>query len=234
MKQLALGLSLDDSLGLEASVAGPNAELRRYLESLVAGETRERFAYLWGPRGSGRTHWLSACRRDARRAGLLCSTWPELPDAFHAGMLGIVDDVDLLTDTDQERLFHRFNAARDAGAGMLLAGSAPPGALALREDLRTRIGQALVFRVHPLGDDDKVVALSRLAHARGFDLPDDVARYLLTRGNRDLRALSQALDMLDKASLERHRPLTIPLLREVLGAGGDGAVASDCATRCVQ
>jgi DnaA family protein len=47
----------------------------------------------------------------------------------------------------------------------------------------------------------------------------DVARYLLTRSDRDLRTLLATLDRLDRSSLERHRPLTIALLREVLRDG---------------
>ena len=99
---------------------------------------------------------------------------------------------------------------------MIVAGSAPPASLELREDLRTRLGAGLVFQLHPLTDEQKTVALSRHARARGLDMPEDVARYLLTHSDRDLRALLQTLDRLDRGALERQRPLTLPLLRDVL------------------
>jgi DnaA family protein len=40
--------------------------------------------------------------------------------------------------------------------------------------------------------------------------------YLLHHGRRDLPSLLAVLDALDQISLEQQRPLTLPLLREVL------------------
>lgn len=100
---------------------------------------------------------------------------------------------------------------------MVLTGSVAPASLHLRPDLRTRLGACLVFQLQVLADEDKVQALRAHARARGLELPADVATYLLTRSDRDLRALLGVLDLLDKSSLEQKRPLTVPLLRQLLG-----------------
>ena len=47
-------------------------------------------------------------------------------------------------------------------------------------------------------------------------LDDDLIDYLLRYGRRDLPSLLAVLDALDAASLERKRPPTLPLLREVM------------------
>ena len=56
------------------------------------------------------------------------------------------------------------------------------------------------------------------ARSRGFELPPEAARYLLLHGRRDLRWLLSVLDALDRYSLQTRRPITLPLLREVLQA----------------
>ena len=68
----------------------------------------------------------------------------------------------------------------------------------------------------PLADDDKAAALSAYARTRGFAIPDDVIRYLLAHGRRDMPALIGALAALDRHSLAQRRPITVPLMREWL------------------
>jgi DnaA family protein len=131
-------------------------------------------------------------------------------------MLLAVDDVDALPEPAQIALFRTFNAARIAGLALLLSGNAPPARLNLREDLRTRVGQMLVFEVKPLSDDEKSAALRRHAMMRGMKVDDGLVRYLLAHSRRDLPSLMAILDSLDRATLEQHRPATLPLLKEVM------------------
>ncbi|HNF63599.1 MAG TPA: DnaA regulatory inactivator Hda, partial [Rhodocyclaceae bacterium] len=86
----------------------------------------------------------------------------------------------------------------------------------LREDLRTRIGQSLIFEVKALGDDERAAILAAHADARGMRLEADLVQYLLRHAPRDLKSLLRTVDALDAASLERKRAITLPLLRDVL------------------
>ena len=174
---------------------------------------------LWGEKGSGKSHLLSAIAHLAmrRRPALLLASRPASADFLAPpGGLLIVDDVDTLDDAAQIALFRIFNTARLVGLGLLIAGSAPPLQLALREDLRTRIGQTLIYEVKPLNDEQKVSALHQHARERGMKIDDSLVQYLLTHGRRDLPSLMAVLDHLDRATLERQRPATLPLLKEVL------------------
>ena len=67
-----------------------------------------------------------------------------------------------------------------------------------------------------LTDDDCEAILQAQAGTRGLRLEPEIIQYLLRHGRRDLASLLRALDALDAASLERKRPITLPLLREVL------------------
>lgn len=219
MKQLALGLGLDVALGLDESVAGGNDELVQSLRRVVVGTGEARALYLWGTPGCGRSHWLRACAHDARVAGTPV-IWFEgqgtpAPAPGEPPLL-LVDDVEQLDDASQGRLFTLYNLVREHAGGIVATGTAPPARLALRPDLKTRLAWGLVYQVRPLADTEKATALIRHAHARGLRLTDEVADYMLAHGRRDLHSLLAALDALDRSSLEQHRPLTVPLLREVL------------------
>ena len=219
-RQLTLDIRPEPHPTLENFVAGANAELVARLRALAQPKAYDA-VYLWGPPGSGRSHLLRASLAAAETAGRRVvfvageEAGAELP--CPPGGLLIVDDVDRLGDAAQVALFRVFNSARLAGLALLMSGPAAPLALTLREDLRTRVGQALVYQVQPLGDEEKAVTLQRLAGERGLRVDEGVIGYLLRHGARDLPSLMAVLDALDRASLERKRPVTVPLLKEMLG-----------------
>jgi DnaA family protein len=216
MKQLALGIVDPPAPTFDNFVAGRNAELLAVLRSQCRPGTTERMVYLWGDPGSGRTHLLGAAARAAERSGRLAAWFPGLADAA-SGLL-LVDDVERLDAAAQAVLFARYNEARDAGGCLLAAGSVAPARLPLRPDLLTRLAWGLAYQVHALTDEDKSVALEQHARARGLRLPAEVSAYLLRHERRDLPSLMAMLDALDGYSLEVQRPITLPLLRELLQA----------------
>jgi DnaA-homolog protein len=205
MEQLPLEISPPPEPAFENFLAGPNAEALTRVRELAEGRLRDAIVYLWGEPGSGRTHLLRA----AARAN------PQLV---------VADDVEALDADAQQMLFNAINAARDGRGAVLAAGRAPPARLALRDDLRTRLAWGLVYQLQPPSDADKAQHLREEAQRRGLALGEDVVGYLLTRLPRDLYSLKLLLDRLDRLSLARQRPLTIPLVREALSEGTAGAV----------
>jgi len=71
----------------------------------------------------------------------------------------------------------------------------------------------MVMPVYPLEDQEKPQAVAHYAAQRGIDLSVDVVEYLLTRGSRDLPTLLSTIVALDRFSLEKKRPITVPLLK---------------------
>lgn len=220
MKQLVLDLRADAPPRFDNFVEAGNEELLVALRDTVRGDGH---LYLWGETGCGRTHLLRAASAAATAAGRpscylnareITAALPTLPSALLA-----IDDIDALAPAAQIALFNGFNRARESGQTLLLAGNAPPRALALREDLRTRVGQCLIYELHALGDDARAMIVATLAQRRGLFLGDDVIQFLLRHGRRDLPSLAAAVDALDHATLERKRPATVPLLRELMQGG---------------
>jgi DnaA family protein len=217
LTQLLLDLLPTQTPSLDNFIAGDNGELLARLRTLATPGCFD-MIYLWGPEGSGKSHLLAATASQAlrRRPALLLGQPEASALAAPPGGLLIVDDVDRLDDDAQIALFRIFNTARMIGLGLLLAGERPPLQLALREDLRTRIGQTLIYEVKTLDDEHKAAALRRHALERGLKVEDSLVRYLLSHGRRDLPSLMAVLDQLDRATLERQRPATLPLLKEAL------------------
>jgi DnaA-homolog protein len=197
MRQLPLEISPPAAPSLDNFVAGENAEALAAVRALTSGTLPEVIVYLWGERGSGRTHLL--------RAATLAN--PGLVAA---------DDVESLDATAQQALFNAINAARDGQTAVLAAGSSPPAQLALREDLRSRLAWGLVYQLRAPSDADKAAHLRAEAARRGMRLPEEVLAYLLSHFPRDLASLNAVLDALDRYSLASQRPLTLPLVREAL------------------
>jgi len=219
VRQLVLDIRPDAPPTLGNFVAGSNAELLAALDGI---RTLASHLYLWGPSGSGRTHLLRAAVAAASAdlpaihisAGDVGRELPQTPDALLA-----VDDIHALDAAAQIALFNAFNRARGNRQTLLLAGEAPPLQLAVREDLRTRIGQCLVFELRPLDDEARAAILRTLAERRGLRLAAEVTDFLLRHGRRDVASLLAVLDALDAASLERKRAVTLPLLREMMQTG---------------
>jgi len=223
-QQLLLDLKPAQSPTMENFVAGANAELVARLHMLA--DTRHFDAiYLWGPPGCGKSHLLAAtaAAAEAQRQVIYMSAEKVLSPSLDgagvtagSGSLLVIDDVQHLDADAQSALFRMFNAARFLGLALLLSGDVPPLRLALREDLRTRIGQMLIYEIKALSDEEKAAALEHHATLRGMLMDAGVVQYLLRHGRRDLPSLMGMLNNLDRASLEQHRPPTVPLLRELM------------------
>ena len=219
MRQLLLDLPAEKPQTLDSFVVGTNAELAQLLHRLAAGQPNgldERFVYLWGEAGAGKTHLLRAMSETLQARYLAADAGVDEFLYDSATTLYLLDDSHKLSPDAQIAAFALFNQVREQGGCLIAAGNAAPASLEVREDLRTRFGWGLIYQVHGLSDDEKIAALTHAANARGLTLSPGVLPYLITHFARDRRSLSAMLDALDKYSLETKRPITLPLLRELL------------------
>lgn len=224
--QLPLGVQLAQTAGFDSFLAGPNLEAVRALQALAGPEAPPRLL-LFGPRGSGKSHLLQAL---AQRAGasLGCAYVPlaQLGDAGIEAIGGLealdlvcLDDVDAVAARRDwaEALARLLDAMRAHGGRIAASAAAPPERLASAlPDLRTRLSQAAVYGLKPLGDEARAQLLLQRARARGLELPLDAAHHLLARLPRDPGSLVGALDRLDRALLSAQRRLTLGFVQQWL------------------
>ena len=211
MQQLLLDIRPPAQPDLARFVAGRNVELVVQLQAMIDGTATERMVYVWGAPGSGKSYllaaWASACRARGMTVDI---TGQQVAQAV------IADQVESWNDTQQQAGFAAYNRVREAGGLWLAAGNVAPAELPVMQELQTRLGWGLVFQLHGLDDTEKRAALSQHAESLGFRLEPQVADYLLNHTTRDMQSLLRVLEALDRFSLETRRPITLPLLRQLL------------------
>jgi DnaA family protein len=223
-RQLPLGVRLQDTATFENYLPAGNRQAITALQEL---DSTDPSIYLWGPAGTGKSHLLQAvCHQAAeqgRRAAYLPLGDPGLAPAMLEGMEQFdrvcLDDIEHIAgNTDWETaLFHAYNRITAAGHQLLVTATCSPAALDIGlADLQSRLGWGPVFQLQPLNDESKRQALQQRAAARGVELEDEVADYLMKRCPRDMASLFTLLEGLDEASLAAQRRLTIPFVRDYL------------------
>jgi len=227
MKQIALDIGLAPGPTLKNFFAGPNQAALQHLQLWVGNDKRSPVpTYVWGEGGSGKTHLLRAAQAALRDQGCpvgwMDATVAE-PSAFNdAWRVVILDDVHLYTAVQQHAAFNWFVNATTPNDGqqrwVLAAGNVPPSDLALREDLRTRLGWGHIFQLQVLSEPERRAVLRQQADDRGVFLSDEVMDFMLNRFSRDLSSLIQLLDQLDGYALQTQRAITIPLIKAMLEA----------------
>jgi len=217
MRQIPLPIGTEPLRSFDNFLAGANAPALAHLLALTPASAP---VYLWGTGGSGKTHLLQAVvqrfqSEGARTASFGASVpapWPH--DDLRS--LIVLDDCERLDPDQQQAAFALFVQAATQGVAVVAAGRVPPVDLAVREDLRTRLGWGHVFALQPLNEPEVRAALRREADQRGVFLSDEVMDHLLTRFARDLKHLMAMLDRLDEFSLATKRAITVPLLKQML------------------
>lgn len=221
MRQIPLAIAPEAHPDFDNFVPGVNGAAVAHLGALVWPSAP---VYLWGPPSAGKTHLLHALAARVLAAGqqvawfdageplpwVLSPTWS----------LVIVDRCEALDEPAQHAAFALFEEATAHGVQWAAAGQLPPVDLAVRDDLRTRLGWGHVFALQTLADAETRAALRREADRRGIFLSDEVMDYVLNRFERDLSHLMALLDRLDEFGLARGRRITVPLVRQMFDEEG--------------
>ncbi|MCY4183107.1 MAG: DnaA regulatory inactivator Hda [Gammaproteobacteria bacterium] len=223
--QLPLAVGLADEANFDNFVV--SRENLQIVTWLREPERLDSPVLIWGPPASGRTHLLQACCHLAgnRRAFFLplrhrLIMRPEILDDLAEIAMICIDDVQLAAgDADWERALVRLlNSVNPAASRLVLAASAPAAKIGWAlADLRSRLQQALSFRLHPLNETGIRQAFTLRARNRGLRLDDGVVDYIFLRAERRLDALMAILDRLDESSIRRQRHITIPQVKRILG-----------------
>jgi DnaA family protein len=224
--QIPLPLEPRRDSDFDGFVGGPNQAVVSAIRHLRAEPVVSLF--LQGAESSGKTHLLHAACHASRESGLT---------AFYAGLRTVpadawstlegLEDMDLVCIDDleqragaaawEEALFHLYNRLRDRGGKLLLSSRMRLSAMPIElPDLRSRLASGLRLRLEALDEDDMRAVLEQHALSIGVELPEDVGRYLLSRGHRSLVTLVRAVERLQQAAFAGKRRITVPLAREVL------------------
>ena len=222
-QQLLLEVIPAPSPTLDDTITGQNAAALAAAKTLAPG----RAIYLWGPPGSGRTHFLRAMC--AHRPSVYMDFRTPGPDILALATGGrdgsqqliAIDDIQAMQPEQLAGVFALYNHWRESSSSsnafaLAVTGDRSASAMDMREDLRTRLGWDLVFRLSPLSDEDKREALQSYTEKKGLPFSAEVLQWMFTYYSRDIRQLFALADALDRYSLSHHRPVTVPLIRTML------------------
>ncbi|OOR99836.1 DnaA regulatory inactivator Hda [Haemophilus paracuniculus] len=199
-------------------------------------QVQQPFFYIWGGKSSGKSHLLKAVSNHFLLENRPSSYIPlEKSQHFspmvldNAEQMAVVclDDIQTIAGDEEWELaiFNLFNQIREQQGLfgqeqktlLLISADCPPNQLNIRlPDLRSRLMWGEIYQLADLTDTQKRIILQRTAHAKGLELTDDVANFLIKRLGRDLQVLSAELTHLDRASLQAKRNLTVPFVKEIL------------------
>ena len=194
MDQLLLNIHPPAEKTLDNFVVGDNQECIEALNNFLNSNNNQ-FIYLWGESGSGKSH---------------------LSEALSSEKITIIEDVDTFNEERQIETFYLFNQHKAMGEKMLITGSNAPAHMRLREDLSSRLCWGLVYQLKILTDTEKLLALEHHANEKRMSLKLNVLAYCMKHLKRDLPSLIRTLDALDEWSLKTKKPITIPLLKQLI------------------
>lgn len=194
-----------------------NAELIYILQ-----QEHDQFLYIWGEKGSGKSHILQAWVGQAIQAGqtaiYIDATQNSLTDDVAQFDFVAIDQVEKLNRKEQTVLFNLFNQFRNNRRGHLLlsADVAPVKLKNWREDLRTRIAYCLPYEVKSLSKNEKIDALINMAKTRQLNIDPEIFEYLWEHWRQDMDSLLCMFNDLANYSISMGKPITLPLLRQLL------------------
>jgi len=196
--------------------------------------------------GLGKTHLLQAiCQAVMRRLPgtriyyVSCNGFmTQFMDAVQAGQMTdfrhrfrnidllLIDDIHDLSSRDrtQEEFFHTFNTLYQAGKQIVLSSDAAPNEIPdLEERLSSRFNSGLVARIEKPCFETRVAILKSKAAIRQVKLSDDVASYVASKVDSNIRELEGAITSLQGLSMVHNCPIDLDLARQALGENGSGA-----------
>ena len=184
--------------------------------------------FFWGKKQVGKSHLLQSCCQRASVAGYITAYLPLDILAKHGTycMKGLgqtdiiaIDDLDSVLGQPmwEEALFHLINETRQNEQTLLMSASDSPRLLHCKlPDLASRLLWGASYQIYELTEEDKFLALQYRARQRGFEIPDQVLKYLHKHYPSELEPLIRLLNRMDKKSLSMGRKITIPLIKALL------------------
>lgn len=196
--------------------------------------------FIHGGVGLGKTHLLQAiCQNIIRNAPstrlyyTTCNGFiTQFVESVQAGMMSqfrqrfrgvdllVIDDIHDLRkrDQSQEEFFHTFNALYQAGKQIVLSSDALPNEIPeLEERLTSRFNCGLVARIERPCFETRVAILKSKGALRNLNVSDDVASYVASKIDTNIRELEGALTKLQGLAQITSAPINMELAKQALG-----------------
>lgn len=171
---------------------------------------------LWGPAGCGKSHLAHVfqVRSGARLIEPLALAEAELSGLAEGNGEVALDGA---PPVDERALLHLYNLLAERRGHLLILSREAPARWSVRlPDLASRLAAMPAVRIDP--PDEVLVEglLVKLFADRQLAVQPEVVAYLVRRMERSFEAVRRTVARLDRESLARRRPVTLPLAREIV------------------
>ncbi|MFC4699304.1 DnaA regulatory inactivator Hda [Glaciecola siphonariae] len=239
--QLVLPVLQTHDFSLDNFVAGSNQGVVQHLQNSVCHSADKAsgvntsagaapITYLYGCSGVGKTHLLLAMHQHAEAQGFSAryvdiEQVRKLPAQLIQGLgqhdVICIDNIHLIAE-DREwqiALFDTLNQFLEQNPChcIVSAKSAVKYIEFSLADLASRLQWGTSFQLRDMEEGDKIEALRLHFSERGVSVQNELLVFLLRRCERDMHKLVELVSTLDSMSLQQHRKLTIPFVKEALG-----------------
>lgn len=131
----------------------------------------------------------------------------------------LVDDVQFIIgkDATQEEFFHTFNSLHSAKKQIIISSDKPPKDMEILEDrIRSRFEWGLIADISSPDYETRVAILKKKEEMDGYDINEDVIKYIATNIKSNIRELEGSLNkVMAFANLEK-REVTVELAEQIL------------------
>ena len=225
----------------ENFVIGASNQFAHAASMAVANQPGDHYnpLFIYGGVGLGKTHLVNAIGHKAatRRTGqkilylssesfmneLIGSLRRDKMDEFKIKFRNIdiliLDDVQFIAGKErtQEEFFHTFNSLYESHKQIVITSDKFPKEIPGLEDrLRNRFEWGLTADIQPPDMETRVAILQKKAETEGFQLPHDVAIFIASNIDSNVRELEGALTRLGAFASLTKSTITMELTKEVL------------------
>ena len=236
------GIVISPDHSFENFLVGPSNRLAHAAAVAVANKPACAYnpLFVHGGVGLGKTHLLQAiCQAALRNQPDLtihytcCNDFVnQFHDAVQAGKMKsfrhrfrsvdmlLIDDIHDLRHRErtQEEFFHSFNSLTQAGKQIVLSSDAAPDEIPdLEERLSSRFNCGLVAEIQKPDFESRVAIVKNKAALRGIAMADDVASFLASKINTNIRDLEGAITKMQGLAVAHNVALDLQLAKRAVG-----------------
>ena len=233
--------SLNPHYSFERFVVGPCNQFAHAASVSVAEQPAKNYnpLFIYGGVGLGKTHLLNAIglRALSRHPNMNVvyvsaeefmnelinsiryDRMPKFREKYRNIDCLLIDDIQFVAGKEktQEEFFHTFNTLHDSGKQIVVSSDKFPKDIPNMEDrLRSRFEWGLIADIHPPEIETKIAILEKKAQENNMVLPTNVAHYVASQVESNIRELEGYLIRISAFSSLTGKEIDINLTKEVL------------------
>lgn len=233
--------SLNPHYSFERFVVGPCNQFAHAASVSVAEQPAKNYnpLFIYGGVGLGKTHLLNAIglRALSRHPdmnvvyvsaeefmnelinSIRYDRMPKFREKYRNIDCLLIDDIQFVAGKEktQEEFFHTFNTLHDSGKQIVVSSDKFPKDIPNMEGrLRSRFEWGLIADIHPPEIETKIAILEKKAQENNMVLPTNVAHYVASQVESNIRELEGYLIRISAFSSITGKEIDITLVKEVL------------------